>query len=77
MPKAAEALTLQLLAWVAQRPRTYDDTMTAWRSSCPRLTIWEDACDDGLISVERGHTRDATTVILTASGKAMLEGEDS
>jgi hypothetical protein len=77
VPSAADALTLQLLAWVAQRPRTYADTMAAWRSSCPRLTIWEDACDDGLISVERGRTRNDSTVNLTASGKAMLEGEDS
>jgi hypothetical protein len=77
VPKAQDALTLQLLAWIADRPRTYADTMTAWRSSCPRLTIWEDACDDGLIRIERGQTRDKSTVILTASGKTMLGGGDS
>ena len=35
------ALTPQLLAWVAARPRTYRETMEAWRTTCPRLTIWK------------------------------------
>ena len=48
------ALTLQLLAWLAVRPRTYRETMEAWRTTCPRLTIWEDAIADGLVSVESG-----------------------
>ena len=37
------SLTEQFLAWVADRPRTYAEAMEAWRSSCPRLSIWEDA----------------------------------
>lgn len=77
MPKAADALTLQLLAWLANRPRTYADTIAAWRTSCPRLTIWEDACDDGLIRIERGRTLDESTVILTSLGEAALDGRDS
>ena len=44
----ANALTAQLLAWVAERPRSYCETMEAWRTTCPRLTIWEDAVSDGL-----------------------------
>src|SRR5215467_138898 len=46
-----EALTEQLLAWAAERPRTYGEAMDAWRTSCPRLTIWEDAVDARLIEV--------------------------
>jgi hypothetical protein len=76
VPKAADALTLQLLAWVADRPRNYADTIAAWRTSCPRLTIWEDACDDGLVLIERGRTLDESTVMLTASGKAALNGPE-
>ena len=38
-----EALLLDLVEWVATRPRSYDEVMEGWRSSCPRLTIWEDA----------------------------------
>ena len=41
------ALTLQLLAWVAARPRTYRETMEAWRTTCLRLIIWEDAIATG------------------------------
>ncbi len=36
-------LTMQFLEWLSERPRTYSDTMDAWRTSCPRLSIWEDA----------------------------------
>ena len=46
-----EALTLQLLHWAAERPRTYGEAMDAWRTSCPRLPIWEDAIDARLIEV--------------------------
>jgi hypothetical protein len=46
---AAEALTLQLLEWLSERPRTYPEVLDAWRTSCPRLSIWEDACIDGLV----------------------------
>lgn len=42
---------LQFLAWIAERPRTYAQTMDAWRSSCPRLSAWEDATANGLVDV--------------------------
>ena len=48
-----EALILDLIEWVAARERTYEDTMDAWRTSCPRLTVWEDSIDRGLITVEQ------------------------
>jgi len=44
---------LQFLAWVADRPRTYAGTMEAWRTSCPRLSAWEDATTDGLVEIGR------------------------
>jgi hypothetical protein len=47
-----DAPTRELLAWVAERPRSYRDTMEAWSSHCPRLTVWEDALADGLVHVE-------------------------
>jgi len=65
---ATSSLTLQLLAWVADRPRT----MEAWRTTCPRLTIWEDAVSDGLLAVEEaGAMRDAR-VTLTDAGRALI-----
>ena len=44
-------ITLQFLAWVQARPRTYAETMDAWRTSCPRLSAWEDATGAGLVVV--------------------------
>jgi hypothetical protein len=49
MSQANPALTLDLLRWLAAEPRTYAETMEAWRTSCPRLTIWEDAVDAGFV----------------------------
>ncbi len=43
-------LTIDFLAWLTAEPRDYYDVMDAWRTSCPRLTVWEDAIDAGLIS---------------------------
>jgi len=50
--RGMEALTLQLVTWIADRPRTYGETMDAWKTSCPRMPIWEDAVSDGLVRVE-------------------------
>ena len=49
MTNALEPLILDLLEWIAARPRTYAEVMEAWRTSCPRLTIWEDANDRGFV----------------------------
>lgn len=65
------ALTIQLLEWISVRPRSYEETMDAWRSSCPRLSIWEDALLDGLVSVVHvGATRLA--VRMTPKGTEIL-----
>jgi hypothetical protein len=67
-------LTRDFLAWVARRPRSYADAMEAWRSSCPRFTIWEDAIADGLIGEERGGGRlSEIQVVLTPRGRAVLD----
>ncbi|HEX4137364.1 MAG TPA: hypothetical protein VHY84_22335 [Bryobacteraceae bacterium] len=44
-----ESLILDLLEWVGSRERTYPETMDAWRTSCPRLPVWEDANDRRLV----------------------------
>jgi D-3-phosphoglycerate dehydrogenase len=62
-----EALILDLLEWVAARERTYDEVMAAWRTSCPRLPVWEDANDLGLLQTEVGIVR------ITPAGLAFLE----
>jgi len=52
MTPATNALTVQLLEWISNHPRTYAEALDAWRTSCPRLSIWEDACIDGLIDCD-------------------------
>lgn len=66
-------LTLQFLSWVSAAPRTYGETMDRWRTSCPRLSIWEDAIESGLVEVRPGSgpTKEAA-VVLTADGRALL-----
>ena len=44
-----ETLILDLLQWLAKRDRSYVETMDAWRTSCPRLPIWEDATERGFV----------------------------
>lgn len=61
------ALTLQLLEWISSRPRTHADVLDAWRTTCPRLSIWEDACIDGLID------RDGDMVVVSPSGRSRLQ----
>jgi hypothetical protein len=72
---ASAALTLQFLAWVADGPRSYGEAMDAWRSTCPRLSIWEDAVRDGLVRLDDGGTMKSSRVVLTPAGKAALNGE--
>jgi hypothetical protein len=52
MADAVETLILDLLGWQTVRDRTYEEVMDAWRTSCPRLPVWEDANDRGLITQE-------------------------
>ena len=62
-----EALILDLIRWLDVRERTYQETMDAWRTSCPKLPVWEDANDRGLIEVTPENV-----VRVTAAGRALL-----
>jgi hypothetical protein len=66
-----EALILDLLEWVAKGERSYEEVMEAWRTSCPKLPVWEDANDRGLVVREEsnGHP----IVRITTAGLALLE----
>ena len=52
MSDTVENLILDLIEWVARKDHTYPETLDAWRSSCPRLRVWEDAHDRGLLTSE-------------------------
>ena len=65
-----EVLVLDLLEWLARRDRSYEETMEAWRTSCPKLPVWEDANDQGLVRVENCNGR--STVRVTPAGFELL-----
>jgi len=66
MSEITEPLILDFLEWLSGGPRPYGEVMDAWRSSCPRLTIWEDAVDRGFVHRLSG------AVELTALGHQQL-----
>lgn len=70
MNEPASLIMLQFLAWIADRPRNYRDTMEAWHSTCPRLSVWEDAIIEGLVTLENDAGR---AVKLTPLGRTTLE----
>jgi hypothetical protein len=65
-----EALILDLLEWVTQRNRTYEEVMEAWRTSCPKLPVWEEVNDRGLVVRENVNGR--RLVRITSSGRDLL-----
>jgi hypothetical protein len=71
MSDALALLMPQFLAWVDERPRSYAETMAAWRTSCPRLSVWEDATLDGLVCLT-GAEDGPTMVGLTERGRIAL-----
>jgi hypothetical protein len=68
MNSSMNALTVQLLEWISNHPRTYAEALEAWRTSCPRLSIWEDACIAGLIDCEPV----SQIVSVSAKGRVLL-----
>ena len=62
-----ESLILDLLEWLAKQDRSYEETMDAWRTSCPKLPVWEDATERRLIEI------DTNIVRITPAGRAFLE----
>ena len=67
-----DPLIRDMLEWIGPTPRPYRDVIEAWRTSCPRLTVWEDAIDLGL--VRRRHSRGGGDVVeVTALGLRALD----
>jgi hypothetical protein len=73
---ASAGLMMNFLDWVGQQPRTYGETMDAWRTSCPRISVWEDASLEGLVALTQDScgVQNAVGVILTQAGADHLAG---
>ena len=71
MTVTVKNLILDLLEWVGRKERTYKETMDAWRTSCPKLPVWEDAKDRGLVDIvsRNGHW----FVCVTSAGLRLLQ----
>ncbi|MFL5802965.1 MAG: 3-phosphoglycerate dehydrogenase [Roseiflexaceae bacterium] len=74
MSDPIEPLILDLLEWIGPHSRPYAEVLEAWRTSCPRLPVWEEANERGFIDHlhEQGQ---AALVALTPLGMAQLEAQ--
>ena len=71
MSDPVDALVLDLLEWIGPRPRLYAEVLEAWRTSCPRLPVWEEANSRGFLTHE--HREGAGTFVsVSPSGRALL-----
>ena len=71
MSDVVEPLILDLLEWIGPAPRPYVEVMDAWRTSCPRLPVWEEANARGFVA--REHRPGAGAFIaVTREGRAYL-----
>lgn len=76
MPEATsidpvEALILDLLQWIGPESRPYAEVMAAWRTSCPRLPVWEEANERGFIA-RRFEPGAGASIALTSRGREHL-----
>jgi hypothetical protein len=70
MSETVDALLVDMLEWVAKEERPYAEVIEAWRTSCPRLPVWEEANARGLVTRE---VRSGTAVVaVTPKGRAFL-----
>jgi|HubBroStandDraft_6_1064221.scaffolds.fasta_scaffold1830006_1 hypothetical protein len=65
-----DALIVDLLVWLEGGERTYEEVIDVWRTSCPKLTVWEDAKDRGLVATESFNGREL--VRITPAGFVFL-----
>jgi len=71
MGDAVDALVSDLLDWIGSG-RPYAEVMDAWRTSCPRLPVWEEANLRGYVHCRRD-ARGVQQVLLTEEGERHLQ----
>lgn len=49
MDDLLEPLILDLLEWIGPGAQPYSEVLEVWRTSCPRLPIWEEATSRGYL----------------------------
>jgi D-3-phosphoglycerate dehydrogenase / 2-oxoglutarate reductase len=76
MSATVESLILDLLEWIGPGPRPYTEVLDAWRTSCPRLPVWEEANERGFL-VSRRHPGQGRLVSVSAVGWEHLREQRS
>jgi hypothetical protein len=71
MASELDPLVRDLVEWVAKEPRPYAEVLDAWRTSCPRLTVWEEASERGFIE-RQSIAGQGVYVVATAEGRRFL-----
>ena len=72
MSDPVDSLVIDLLEWIGPQGRPYTEVIEAWRTSCPRLPVWEEANARGYIV--REHLAGAGTLIsVSPDGLAFLD----
>jgi hypothetical protein len=72
VPDTVESLVLDLLEWIDRTPRPYAEVLDAWRTSCPRLPVWEDANRRAFVLRRRDPGDDEVLILLSPAGEAHL-----
>ena len=70
MSDTVDSLILDLLEWIGPNTRPYSEVIEAWRTSCPRLPVWEEATERGLVVSH--YEPSSETVLVTARGVEYL-----
>ena len=74
--RSIEPLILDLLEWIGPGARPYSEVIEAWRTSCPRLPVWEEANARGYVT--RTHAAGGVAeVAVSEAGSAHLRANRS
>lgn len=71
MPDPVNALIYDLLEWIGPKPRPYAEVIEAWRTSCPRLQVWEEAHERGFIEHQHASGREDLVVVSVLGAQAL------
>jgi hypothetical protein len=73
MSDTVDTLVLDLLEWIGPRPRPYAEVLEAWRTSCPRLPVWETAEERGFIDRQPAPEGGARVAVSAAGAEQLRQ----
>ncbi len=76
MADPVEALILDLLEWIGPQSRPYSEVIEVWRTSRPRLPVWEEANARGLLAHQHQFGTEKR-IAVSESGALLLRSRSS